>query len=110
MNYQISQEEFIKILSVATQIGFQKGLESSFSVPKYVSQNQAAKLLTRTRLENLVKQGKITPKINGNGKTSTKLYNLSELMVMDSSDKIIIQKGYESPNKLKLLTQKNKTQ
>ena len=96
MEYCISREELIQILAIATEMGFRKGLESLGEKCKYISHNQASKLLTRARLENFVKDGLIKPKINGNGKTSTKLYNVVELMLLDASNKIIIRKGYES--------------
>jgi hypothetical protein len=96
MDYQINQGELINILSVATQIGIQKGLEASYKKSKYISQNQACKLLGRARLETLIKNGLLEPKYHGNGKTSTKLYDVSEVMKADASEKIVVRKVYES--------------
>ena len=96
--YQIHRYEIVEMLNEAMNIGFRKGLERSGSVCKYMSKNKAYKYFTRERVDGWINGGMITPKYNGNGKTSTILLDVSELMILDASKNIVIRKGYESKN------------
>ena len=94
MDFIISRNETIKLLSEAFQIGFQKGCESDSPSPKYISQHKAHKKFTKSRVQNWVNDGLIAGKPNGNGKTSTVHYEYAKLMELDMSEKIVIRKPY----------------
>ena len=92
MEYQISKLELTNILAIATQIGFQRGLESVGEAPRFVSQNKAYNRFLKSRVQTWVRNGWIKPTTNGNGKTSTVFYEYARLMELDASDKIVIHK------------------
>jgi hypothetical protein len=94
MDLIISQKETIKLLSEAFKIGFQKASELTATSPKYISQNKAYARFTKSRVQNWIKDGLISGKPNGNGKTSTVFYEYAKLMELDASDKIVIRKPY----------------
>jgi hypothetical protein len=82
------------LLSVASKIGYIKGLTDARKIPKYISQNEAYFLFKRVRVKNWVADGLIVPKPTGNGKTSTVFYEYAKLQELDMSDEIKIRKPY----------------
>jgi hypothetical protein len=96
MYYHITRDEAKELISISFQAGFQKCLENLGKGSKYITQNRAYKRFERRHVENWVNDGLLTAKPNGNGKTSTKFYELARLLELDASDKITIRKPYPS--------------
>ena len=94
MSYQVSKIELENLIAAATLIGFQRGLESIGKRPRLVSQNKAYQQFLKARVQTWVKDGRIIPTTNGNGKTSTVYYDYGKLLELDTSDKIIIHKSF----------------
>ena len=96
MDYIVQKRELQNLIASAVQIGFQRGLESAGKKPRFISQNKAYQQFLKSRVQTWVKDGRILPTTNGNGKTSTVYYEYTKLLEIDTSDQIIIHKPYIS--------------
>ena len=99
MDLIISQSELIKLIAGSTEIGFQRGLETAGTAPKFISQNAAYTRFQKARVRTWVENELIHPKHNGNGRNSTIYYEYARLLELEMSDNIIVRKAYESPVK-----------
>ena len=93
MLYQITKRELEKLLAVATQVGFQRALETVGKKPRVISQNKAHIQFCKSRVQTWIKDGRIIPTTNGNGRTSTIFLDYAKLLELDASEKIIIHKS-----------------
>lgn len=85
MDFYCTKKELRELLDGVSKIGYIKGLEDARKIPKYLSQNEAGILFNKTRVRGWVEDGLIAPKPLGNGKTSTKLYEYSRLIELESA-------------------------
>ncbi len=92
--FQIRKVDLEFILQRANEMGRADMLFQSGNAPSVISQSRAYRQFVKSRVQNWVRDGRISPISNGNGKTSTVFYKLDELLKLDASDKVIIRKSY----------------
>ena len=94
MEYLLSKTEIDQLLANEREITIVKTLALLGIKTDRVSQNKAEKIVGgRVKLANAVKEGRIKAISNGNGKTSTVLYDYARLIEIRNSEKIIIHKS-----------------
>jgi len=93
------KDELVRLLTEAYKAGFKVCMEMIPDAEKcfskrYISERQAYKIFSPQQVKNWVADGDIVPKMNGNGRNSTKLYEYSRLMTLATSETIKIRKPY----------------
>ena len=97
MDYVLSKTELDRLLATEREVTIIKTLALLGIKTDRVSQNKAEKIVGgKAKLANAVKEGRITPIPNGNGKTSTVLYDYARLIEIRNSEKIYIHKAVVS--------------
>ena len=89
--YKISPSALDQLFNTRDEANVVRFASELGLIPTFVSKNQAAKIVGgKVNLEKYIKQGRLKKHPNGNGKTSTVLFERAELIKLRDEEKVVV--------------------